>query len=152
MYCIHVRCSEKVSNSFDDYIMLPEVKQSHSGVQSYSTAPTNLMKKLIIMSFYEMFLYTNDKDLWERRVQRGSWIKRLSKTKRKVKAFVFYKNRKNTPVSSKIQRYVKFKSKRHQRRFKEMQKVKKYYSLFICVCLRHFSGVITIELIIVSLN
>ena len=60
-------------------------------------------------------------------------LKRLSKKNRKLQAFVFYKIRKNTPMSSKIHRYVKFKSKWHRKRFKEMQKVKKYYSLFTCV-------------------
>ena len=59
VYC-HVRCSETVSNSFEAFITLPEVKQIHSGVQNYSTAPIKLMKKLIIRSCYLMFIYTNN--------------------------------------------------------------------------------------------
>ena len=52
--------------------------QKHSGVQNYSTAPVQLMKKLIIRSCYEMFVYTTIKNLFERRVQ-------------KLKAFSFIK-------------------------------------------------------------
>ena len=34
--CTLIRCSQTVSNSFEDYIMLPEVKQLHSSVRNYS--------------------------------------------------------------------------------------------------------------------
>ena len=54
------------SNSFEDYIMLPEVKQLHSSVRNYSTAPIKLTKKLGIRSRYEMFVYTSNKNLLER--------------------------------------------------------------------------------------
>ena len=67
-------------------------------------------------------------------------LKRLSKENRKLQAIVFYKIRKNTPMSSKIHRYVKFKSKWHRKRLKEMQKVKKYYSLFTCAGLSKSAG------------
>ena len=58
--CTLIRCSETVSNSFEDYIMLPEVKQLHSSVPNYSTAPIKLTKKLGIRSRYEMFVYTSN--------------------------------------------------------------------------------------------
>ena len=46
----------------EDYIMLPEVKQLHSSVRNYSTAPIKLTKltKLEIRSRYEMFVYTRN--------------------------------------------------------------------------------------------
>ena len=58
--CTLIRCSETVSNSFEDYIMLPEVKQLHSSVRNYSTAPIKLTKKLGIRSRYQMFVYTSN--------------------------------------------------------------------------------------------
>ena len=64
--CTLIRCLETVSNSFEDYIMLPEVKQLHSSVRNYSTAPIKLTKKLGIRSRYEMFVYTSNKNLLER--------------------------------------------------------------------------------------
>ena len=159
--CTLIRSSETVSNSFEDYTMLPEVKLLHSSVRNYSTAPIKLTKKLGIRSRYEMFVYTSNKNLFESRKSRRERepsripvkkLKRLSKKKRKLKAFVFYKIRKNTPMSSKIHRYVKLKSKWHRKRFKEMQKVK---NIILCLHVfypRHFSRVITTELIIVSSN
>ena len=60
-------------------------------------------------------------------------VKATVEEESKLQTFVFYKIRKNTPMSSKIHRYVKFKSKWNRKRFKEMQKVKKCYSLFTCV-------------------
>ena len=53
-----VWCSETVSNSF-------EVRQIHSGVQNHSTAPMKLMNKLGIRSRCELFVYTNNKNLFE---------------------------------------------------------------------------------------
>ena len=133
--CTLIRCSETVSNSFEDYTMLPEVKLLHSSVRNYSTAPIKLIKKLGIRSRYEMNLFESHRSRREREPIRipVKKLKRLWKKNRKLKAFVLYKIRKNTPMSSKIHRYVKFKSKWHRKRFKEMQKVKKCYSLFTCV-------------------
>ena len=97
--------------------MLPEVKQLHSSVRNYSKAPIKLTKKLGIRSRYEMFVYTSNKDLFERHRSRRERepsripvkkLKRLSKKNRKLQAFVFfYKIRKNTPMSSKIHRDFK---------------------------------------------
>ena len=97
-----VWCSETVSNSF-------EVRQIHSGVQNHSTAPIKLMNKLEIRSRCELFVYTNNKNLFEpylsRRDRETSRIpvKKskatvLSKKNRKLKAFVFYQIRKRESI------------------------------------------------------
>ena len=209
------------------------MKQIHSGVQNYSTAPINLMKKLIIRSCYETFIsallrrislflcrashvnlaelaviWTHYRDVrgmgpfpslrhkvlcnpvfkeilhckavrdvksridpclslrgrrsksllvlitcsankklnfevtivkrvcfpWRdqyctlKYLGSGAAVKEESK---ELKAFVCFKIRKNTPVLSKIHRYVKFKFKWHRRIFKEMQKVKIILCLYV---------------------
>ncbi|XP_068671255.1 uncharacterized protein [Montipora foliosa] len=56
----------KMGIVYDASARLPEVKQLHSRVRNYSTTPIKLTKNLGIRSGYEMFVYTSNKNLFER--------------------------------------------------------------------------------------
>ena len=146
------------SNSFEDYIMLPEVKQLHSSVRNYSTAPIKLTKKLGIRSRYEMFVYTSNKNLLERHRSRRDVNQVEYSTSEKAKTTVEEESKAASvcffiKFGNIHQCHLKFIAMLNLNRSgieKDLKRCRKLKNIILCLHVfypRHFSRVRTTELI-----